>query len=178
MPRDLMFSGMVGEDVDLYLNRCRVQWMGMTLSEEDRSLAIATTTLAGLRGAANRFVKKLPKDNRDDAVTLHAKLREEFQERDDPERNLASLQDISNLSQKGKTMHEYTENVRDLELKLPTGKEWQGLLARGAVDGIQDPVTRMILVGHLEANRHAENPLTLDNILNMATELEDGKECR
>ncbi|KAL5049071.1 hypothetical protein BDW71DRAFT_204825 [Aspergillus fruticulosus] len=58
MPRDPVFYGKSGEDVDRFFNRIRIHWMGKTLLEEDRNLAIATKTLAvdGIKDSVTRKV--------------------------------------------------------------------------------------------------------------------------
>jgi hypothetical protein len=87
MPRDPTFSGSPG-DVNLYLNRCPVQWMGKTLSEEG-TLPLPQLLwqdcrmqpIVSLRCCQNNNNNN-NNSSRDGAVTLHAKPWEKFQERD------------------------------------------------------------------------------------------------
>ena len=43
------FAGKATEDVDLYIQQCRFAWAGVTMTEEDKREAIATTMFVGLQ---------------------------------------------------------------------------------------------------------------------------------
>ncbi|GIK03932.1 hypothetical protein Aspvir_008007 [Aspergillus viridinutans] len=61
MSNQPIFSGRPGEDVDLYIDQCRYMWAGMQMDAEEKKEAIATTLFVGLRDAALRFGRTLPK---------------------------------------------------------------------------------------------------------------------
>ncbi|KAF7154844.1 hypothetical protein CNMCM5623_003102 [Aspergillus felis] len=60
MSNQPIISGKPGEDVDLYIDQCRLMWAGVQLEAEDRKQAIPTTLFVGLRYAALRFGRALP----------------------------------------------------------------------------------------------------------------------
>lgn len=172
---DPTFSGRIGEDVDLYLNQCRVKWLGRSLCDSDFNLAIATTTLGGLRDAAERYAKTLKKEDKKDWETLHNLLQKKFAEREDPNQDTVALRKISRLVQgRDETTRKYLERIRDLEVQLPAGPHWQGLLTGGAVEGLRNEMTKKVLMGHLES-RKADDAFTMDDVTRMALSLEDGK---
>ena len=144
---DPTFSGKLGEDVDLFLDQCRVRWFGRNLGGDDLALAIATTTMGGLRDAAERYARTLTKDERKDWNVLHRKLREKFQEREDPNRDILALRRVSRFAQDaGESTKAYLERARDLEVELPTDPKWQGLLTGGVVDGLRNETTKKVLI--------------------------------
>ncbi|KAL4959121.1 uncharacterized protein BDV14DRAFT_205992 [Aspergillus stella-maris] len=171
---DPTFGGKLGEDVDLFLDQCRVRWFGRNLGGEDLALAIATTTLGGLRDAAERYARTLTKDERKDWNILHDKLREKFQEKEDPNRDILALRRVSRFAQDtGESTKAYLERARDLEVELPADPKWQGLLTGGVVDGLRNETSKKVLIAQMEA-RGADNPFRMDEITRVITSLEDG----
>lgn len=78
MSHHMTFSGKEGEDLELYLRRCKYAWLGTNLPQLEKSEAIATAIIVGLRDAAARFLLAVEDEDKDDWEKLAEKLRTRF----------------------------------------------------------------------------------------------------
>ena len=69
------FAGSPGEDVEMFIRQCKLQWIGARLTDDEKNEAIATTIFMGCRDVAGRYVRGLSRNEKDDWLVLAEKLR-------------------------------------------------------------------------------------------------------
>lgn len=165
------FSGKPGEDVDLYIDQCRFMWAGVSLDPEEKKQAIATTLFVGLREAALRFGRTLPKTERKDWEKLAQHLRARFPEQEPSDRIQDAIMRLSELRQGTKSLRGYIDEVQELTMSIPD--DWGQSVGSMFARGLSDPMTRKVLNAYIQAQKAMSKTVKIEELIRMARACED-----
>lgn len=163
MASQVTFSGRPGEDVEIYIRQCKLQWMGVQLDETDRNEAIATTIYTGCRDSAARFVQTLSREEKDSWKILSEKLKARFPELECEDNAERAITRLTELRQGSQSLLKYAEFALEIDDQIPSNL--RPALVNRFVDGLADKQLQTIGKSFIATRRACGTKCSLREVI-------------